>query len=124
MTDLDGLTVRVRLAPDGDTDELIEATGRLRAELLELDVAAVDPISEATAPEHAKGLATVAGSLLVRFGPAGLRAVVDAVRVWATRTNREVEVNYGGDVLKVSGVTTAQQEKIIDAWLARFATGS
>jgi hypothetical protein len=125
MANPGGLTLQVQPAPGGDLDELVEVTGRLRAELLDLDVAAVDPVDEAAAPEHAKGLATLAGWLVLQFGSvAGLRAVVDAVRSWATRTNRVVEVGYGGDVLKVTGVTAAQQEKIIDAWLARHTAGT
>jgi hypothetical protein len=35
-----------------------------------------------------------------------------------------VEVNIGGDVLKVTGVTSQQQGEIIDAWLARHAPGA
>jgi hypothetical protein len=125
MANLDGLMLQVQPILNGDQDELMEVTDRLRAELLELDVASVDPISEATAPEHAKGLATLAGWLVVQFGTvSGLRAVVDAVRGWAARTNREVEVSLGGEVLKVTGATSAQQEKIIDAWLARYAAGT
>jgi hypothetical protein len=125
MVNFDGLTLQVQPVPGSDPDELMEVTGRLRAELLELDVAAVDPVSEATAPERAKGLATLAGWLVVQFGTVnGLRAVVNVVRGWAARTNREVEVSCGGDVLKVTGVTSAQQEKIIDAWLARYAAGT
>lgn len=125
MVNGDGLTVRVQAVPDGDSEELREITGRLRAELLDLDVTSVDPVSEATAPEHAKGLATLAGWLVVQLGTIeGLRAVVAAIRGWATRTNREVEISYGGDVLKLSGVSSAQQEKIIDAWLAKHAAGT
>ncbi len=125
MANLDGLTLQVMPGPGGDLDELMEVTGRLREELLDLDVAAVDPVSEETAPERAKGLATLAGWLVVQFGTmSGLRAVVDAVRGWAARTNRVVEVSCGGEVLKVTGVTSAQQEKIIDAWLARNAAGT
>jgi hypothetical protein len=125
MPNLDGLTLQVQPVPGGDEDELMDFAGRLRTELLELDVAAVDPVSEATAPEQAKGLATLAGWLVVQFGSInGLRSVVDVVRGWAARTNRVVEVNYGGDVLKLTGVTSAQQEKIIDDWLARHASGS
>jgi hypothetical protein len=128
MVSLEGLTLQVQPMPGGhedELDELMEVTERLRLELLELDVAAVDPVSETTAPEHAKGLATVAGWLVVQFGSvSGLRAVVDVVRGWAARTNRVVELNYGGDVLKLTGVTSAQQEKIIDGWLARHAAGA
>ena len=66
----------------------------------------------------------LAGGLLAQFGTLdGLRAVVAAVRGWASRTGRTVEVSIDGDVLKVTGVTSQQQEKIIDAWLARHAPG-
>lgn len=78
-----------------------------------------------TSREHAKGLGILAGWLVVQFGSiSGLRAVVDVVRGWAARTHRVVEVSYGGDVLKVTGVTSEQQERIIDAWLARHAAGA
>jgi hypothetical protein len=54
----------------------------------------------------------------------GLRAAVTIVRGWARRTGQTVEVSIGGDVLKVTGVTSQQQGEIIDAWLARHAAGS
>jgi hypothetical protein len=53
----------------------------------------------------------------------GLRAVVAAVRGWVGRTGRTVEVSIDGDVLKLTGATSQQQEKIVDAWLARHAPG-
>jgi hypothetical protein len=116
--------VQVQAGSDEDADELMEAAARLRAELLELDVNRVEPVSEAEAPEQAKGLAAIAGWLAVQFGSLeGLRAVVDVVRGWATRTNRQVEISYGDDVLKLTGATSAQQDKIIDAWIARHTPG-
>jgi hypothetical protein len=125
MAGVVGLTVQVQQVPDGDQEELAELTMRLREELLDLDVTAVDPLSEEDAPENAKGLATVVGWLVVNLGTAeGLRAVVEALSGWARRTERSVEVSYGGDVLKVTGVTADQQEKIINAWLARHAAGT
>lgn len=127
MTDqhaIDGsdVTVQVQAGSDEDVEELMEVTARLRTELLELDVDAVEPVNEANAPEHAKGLAAIAGWLVVQFGSLeGLRAVVDVVRGWATRTNRQVEISFGDDVLKLTGATSAQQDKIIDAWISRHA---
>jgi len=38
---------------------------------------------------------------------------------FASRTGRTVEVNIGEDYLKVTGVTSQQQEEIIDAWVIR-----
>lgn len=119
----DGLRVRVQPAPDGDTAELAELTGLLRTELLDLDVGSVDlPVDEA-APGQAKGLAAiVVGWLTVQFGTVdGLRATVAAVRAWTARTNRTVEVSVGEDVLKLTGVTSEQQDRIINGWLERHA---
>jgi hypothetical protein len=109
MTDRGGLMLRVRLAADGDVEELVKATGRLRAELLELDVARVEAVSD-SAPEGAKGLGELVGWLMLQLGTmSGLPAVVDTARAWARRSDREVEISYGGDVLRVTGVSSAQQ---------------
>ena len=40
------------------------------------------------------------------------------------RNDRVVEVTEGGDTLKLGRATREQQEKIIDAWLARHPPGS
>ena len=125
MADVDRLTVQVLPVADSDAEELADLAGRLHAELLGVDAASVAPLTLESAPERAKGLGTLAGWLVVQFGTLdGLRAVVAAVRGWAWRTGRTVEVSIGGDVLKVTAVTSRQQEQIIDAWLAHHAPGS
>jgi hypothetical protein len=125
MTARDAVMLRVPPGYAGDADELDLLTDLLRQELLELDVAAVEPVEQEQPPDQAKGLGLLSGLLAVRFGGVEtLRAVLGAVRSWAARTNREVEVSYGGDVLRVTGATSDQQEKIIDAWLARHAVDS
>ncbi len=115
--------VTVRVDPrDGDGDELADLTSRLRAELLDLDVDAVEPLTGEAAPGLAKGLADVAGWLVVHLGTAaGVRTVVDALRAWTARTQREVEISLDGDTLRVTGLSGTEQEKIIDAWLSRHA---
>ena len=122
MADAGGLIVQVLPAADSDAEELADLAGGLRGELLGVDAASVAPLTAEAAPEGAKGLGDLAGWLLVQFGTLdGLRAVVAAVRGWASRTGRTVEVSIGGDVLKVTAVTSQQQQEIIDAWLARHA---
>lgn len=117
--------VQVQPAGDDDVGELLDLTSMLRSELLTLDVSDVRPLEASAASEGAKGLGAVAGWLAVQLGSIeGLRATVDLIRGWVGRTRREVEVRIGDDVLKVSGVSSAEQEKIIDAWLARHAAGS
>ena len=65
---MEGLTVWVQPAGDDGLEEVAELTGRLRAELLEVDVDSVDPVTGGRVPDSAKGLGVVAGALAVRFG--------------------------------------------------------
>lgn len=119
------LTLHVQPNSDDDLEELTKVIMRLRAKLLELDVEKVIPVTESTIPNNAKGIASLAGALIVHLGTLnGLRSVVDAVRNWTSRTNRTIEVSIGGDVLKLTGVTSQQQEKIIDVWISRHAPDS
>jgi hypothetical protein len=126
MADLGRVTLEVQQVPDGDTDQLVELTGLLRAELLEFVVDSVEPVKEVSGPNHAKVWAMMAGWLAVQLGNCRAAPCVARcrLRVGCAHTHPEVQVSYGGDVLKDSGVTAEQQEKIVDAWLARHAPGS
>jgi hypothetical protein len=123
--DVDGLVLQVLPVADSDAEELADLSDGLHAELLGVDAASVAPLPAEAAPQGAKGLADLAGWLLVQFGTLdGLRAAVAVVRGWTARTGRTVEVSIGGDALKVTGVTSQQQGELIDAWLARHAPGA
>ena len=122
-TDDDVLRVQV-LPGDADLDQLNELTSLLRQELLELDVAAVEPMAQEAAPEDAKGaLAALGGWLAVHFGAtglkAGLKAVVNVVASWAGRTGKTVELTIGGDTLKVTGASAEMQARIVEEFFAR-----
>jgi len=120
--DVDTVILQVLPVADSDAEELADLAGGLHAKLLDVDAASVASLPAEAAPEGAKGLGNLAGWLLVQFGTLdGLRAVVAAVRGWASLTGRTVEVSIGGDALKVTGVTSQQQREIIDAWLACHA---
>jgi hypothetical protein len=119
MGDSGKLVLQVYPAPEDDAEELAARAERLRGELLDLDVAGVDRLPDEAVPSGAKGVAAVAGWLLVRLGPEALRAVLAKVGDWVIRNDRVVEVSYGGDTLKLGRATREQQEKIIDDWLAR-----
>jgi hypothetical protein len=124
MTDSDGLIVQVYPGPDDDAGELAELTRWLREELLDLDVASVEPLPAGVVPAGAKGVAAVAGWLGVQLGPEALRAVLVKIADWAARNDRGVEVTFGGDSIKLTRATREQQEKIVDDWLARRSTGA
>ena len=103
-----GLVLQVLPAADSDAEELAALAGGLHAELLGVEAVSVAPLTDEAAPAGAKGLGMLVGWLLAQFGTLdGLRAVVAAVRGWASRTGRTVEVSIGGDVLKVTGVDCA-----------------
>jgi hypothetical protein len=124
VADADRLVMQLVPMADSDAEELADLAGQLHAELLDVDDALVGPLPAGAVPEGAKGLGDVAGWLVAQFGtPDGLRALVAAVRGFASRTGRTVEVSIGGDSLKVMGATSQEQEKIIDAWLARHGSG-
>jgi len=117
------LIVRVSLA-DEDEEEVAGLARRLRAELLDLDVEAVEPLTTDNAPDGAKGAASLVGMLGVRLGVAGLKAVLGKIRDWVSRSGCGVEATIDGDTIKLTGTTTEQQEKIMNVWLARHASGS
>ncbi len=111
--------------PEHDAEELAELTQRLRDELLELDVDAVEPATGGKAPEGAKGLELLAvGELVVRFAmKAGvLRTVVDATVGWLGRQQaRSVTLTLDGDTLELTGASSDEQQRLIELWVARHA---
>ena len=78
MADSGELILQVRPAAGDDAGDLAETAGWLRAELLDLDVRGVHPLPGEDVPSGAKGVAAVAGWLLVQLGPETLRAVLAA----------------------------------------------
>ena len=117
--------LRLQVLPgDEDAEQLDELASLLRQELLELDVAAVEPLTQGSAPEGSKGAAAaLAGWLAVHFGAAGLKsglqAVVNVVATWAGRTGKTVELTIGGNTLKVTGASAEMQSRIVDEFFAR-----
>jgi hypothetical protein len=123
MADSGELVLQVCPAPGDDAGELAKRAGWLRGELRDLDVQRVDRLPGEAGPAGAKGVADVAGWLLVQLGPEALRVVLAKVADWVTRNDRVVEVSYGGDTLRLGRATREQQDKIIDGWLARHPAG-
>ena len=113
---------------EADADRLAEVTGYLRTELLQLDVENVTTPQSGDVPAGARvvGVAAV-GTLLVALGQSvdGLRAVVSAIRDWLGRgkeTRRTVRLELDGDALELSQASAADQERLIELFLARHAT--
>lgn len=117
--------VQVEVVDAGADEGQLEVLALLlRQELLMLDVRAVEPYQEGTAPEGSKGgLAAVAGLLSVSLAP-GLQAlgsVVVVIREWLRRSGsaRTVKLTIDGDVLELSGATGEMQQQLVDAFVRR-----
>jgi hypothetical protein len=115
------LILQVLSGPGEDAEALDDQTAVLREELLELDVAAVEPMMQERAPEDTKGVvAALSGWLAVHFGPAGVKAVVNAVVGWAGRNGKTVELTLNGNTLKVTGASPDVQSRVVDEFFTRL----
>ncbi|WP_456826257.1 hypothetical protein [Cellulomonas sp. P5_E12] len=120
--------VTVRLVAPGADDELERGASRLRDELLGLSVDDVRPVAGGDAPEGTRGPSVAElGALLVSLGPSLqlLRSVVQGITSWLQRNQAvaAVTVSIGGDTIELSAATSEQQERLVDAWLARHGDG-
>ncbi|MEU5225251.1 hypothetical protein AB0G55_21790 [Streptomyces toyocaensis] len=108
---------------DADQEELDELTLQLRERLLELDVDDVEPIRSGDVPAGAKPVdAFAVGALAVTAAPFALRAALDLVRTWIeNRPVRTVSITLGEDSLELEAVSSADQQRLIEAFLAARA---
>lgn len=125
MRDDQLLTVALRLegGPDTDAQELDELTLRLREELLLLDVQAVEPLHQGEAPPGTRGADLIAiGSLLITLAKSAdaLKPVIGLIQSWLhAQPARSVELQIAGDTLKLSGVSSDEQARLIDLFVQR-----
>ncbi|MGH3103084.1 MAG: hypothetical protein ACRDN6_03180 [Gaiellaceae bacterium] len=121
------LEVSVDAGPDADDEEVARLAASLRRELLELEVENVELAATDAVPDGARGVEALAlGALVVRLvrTPEALGAVARAVRAWLSgHGGRRVRIELEGDVLEVTGVSAADQERLVTAWIERQARG-
>jgi hypothetical protein len=110
---------------DADPEQVDAATLAVRRELLELDVEDVVPAKAGAAPEGARGLDVAAlGALLVQAGGAAqaVASVVTVLRGWLKRSpsqaHRSVRITVGGQSIELTEATQAQQQQLVDRFLA------
>ena len=119
------LTLQMSVAGDTDAEEIDELTHRLRRRLVDLDVGQVEPAPGEEPPPGAKvGEVLAVGALIVTVAESvgGISSIVTTVRSWLSdHPERTVEVEIDGDKIKVTGAGSAEQERIIGAWLERRA---
>jgi len=116
------LGVQVSVGPDADADEVAKATLQLRRELLDLDVDAVEAAGAGEPPPGSRAVDVAAlGALVVQVADSQvLAAVVAAVRSWlAGSSRRNIKLELGADTLELTGVSSKEQRRLADEWLAR-----
>jgi hypothetical protein len=116
------LSVQVAVEPGGDAEEVAQAALQLRRELLELDVDAVEVPQVGKPPPGSRAVDVAAlGSLVVNLADSQLlAAVVAAVRSWLVGSpRRSIKLQLGGDALELTGVSSKEQRRLTDEWLAR-----
>jgi len=112
---------------DEDADDLAELTDDLKSELGHSGEGDVDLLFREAEPGDpvTRGAITVVGALIVRLGEAGgLRGLLTSLFEWMARTERGVEISVDGVVFKLTRATPEQQERVMQAVLARIAAGS
>jgi uncharacterized protein YidB (DUF937 family) len=125
MSEQSQVSLQVEAGPDADAEEVAEATAQLRRELLELDVDSVKVPEGGPPPPGSKAAEVLAiGSLIVTLVKStGLGAVVHTIQSWISRQQqRSVKLAIDGDTLEVTGVSSDEQRRLIDEWIARHAT--
>ena len=114
------LAIKLDAGPDAQIPEVDQLTRALRHALLDTDAEAVDLAGEDALPEGAKGFGLVAvGALLVKLGPGALAAVVKVVQQFVSRADhRKAKLELAGESIELSGISSGQQQQLIDAWVA------
>ena len=116
------LIVTLDAEPETDTEDLERLTRQLREELSELDVQA-DLMTGGPAPANAKaGDIFVWGTLLLTLAASGgvFTTLFGVLQAWLTRHDRRcVTLEIDGDKLQVTGITSTEQQRLIDAWARR-----
>lgn len=119
------LGIQVAVGPDGDADEVAQATLQLRRELLDLDVDAVEMPKTGEAPQGSRAVdLTALGALAVNMAESQLlTAVIATIRSWLTASSRRgIKLELDGDVLELTGVSSSDQRRLTDEWLKRHTS--
>lgn len=113
------------LSPGQDAEQLENSTRQLRRELADLRVESVDLVRSGAVPDRAKvGDTVTKGQVLVTLAASGgvLTTVIGTLQTWLSlRERQSITLEIGGDKLQVTGISVTDQQRAIDAWIARHS---
>ncbi len=117
------LLIKINPSPDVDLEELEKLTRKLRQELLELDIESADFVVQGEKLVGAKAGDPINwGTIIVTLLAAGGVAtkLVDLSQTWLTYNQQQsIILEIDGDKLEVKGISTEEQQKLIDMWIER-----
>jgi hypothetical protein len=126
---MDNLMGRLTLEIDADADpeELASLSRQLRNELLQLDFESVELPTIGPAPDGSKAIDAVAiGQLVAQLAASAdaLKVVVGTIKAWLRRGQvaHAIKLQMDDDVLEVTGVSSEDEKRLIDVWIARHAS--
>ncbi|MGV9395132.1 hypothetical protein [Streptomyces sp. NPDC003668] len=120
--------IRVELegAADSDQEELESLTLELRQHLLDFEVERAELARRTVAPDGTKvvGALTV-GTLIVTVGIPLLPKLLDVITAWIeNRPVRTATVTIGEDSIEMEALSSADQRRLIDAFIAAHGPSS
>lgn len=126
--DLRRLLLVVEAEPGVDPDAVDQSVRQLRAELKDLDVESVTPVTSGNAPLGAKGVDPFSlGALLITLSAAGgvFTSLVETARDWLARhaAARRISVTIDGDTIVLEKGSARERSALIDAYLRRHEVG-
>lgn len=117
------MSLNIDCDPEADLEERERLALQLRRELLELDIDSAEHDTSGSIPEGAKaGDAFTLGTLILTMAASGgvLTALINTVQTWLTRTEaRGVSLEINGDKLEIKGISSEEQNRLVNLWLAR-----
>lgn len=121
------MNIRIDLgvSPDADAAELDAATLQLRADLLELDIESVERPTTLPPPGARSAEVALLGTLVVTAGQQAILTLGRVLSDWLSRgPKRTVKLQLDDDLIELSNVSGEDQRRLLDAFLARHASGS
>jgi hypothetical protein len=125
VDDTASVALRIEPGQDEDAQELERLTSTLQRQLLQLEVEDVERPVEGEAPPGTRGVDVAAiGGLIITLAKSSgvLGSVVGMIQKWvAGKGSRSVKLELDGDALEVTGLSSADQQRLITAWIERHS---
>jgi hypothetical protein len=119
------ITVFIGSDSDFDTypEDLERFTQSLHREILSLDVESVDLLKGGEPPSNTKvGDPISWGAIIVTLLATGgvITTLINAIQAWLTQyERRSITLEINGDKLQITGISSEEQKRLIDAWIDR-----